>query len=241
MIDTNKLGRAGGPQACMVDRQSVWMIARGRSKLLTVAIAIGIITGVLTGVVSATLFWWWQAKLMRPKLLLCLTIAHYKFARDKVDRYQIKIINGRRRLAVDLRVTVSMYVPGLVNPDSVETVLFHKFENPSLNKNIRYRIQPGYMPQDVQRRYLNYLPAHLSAAIRSGKPVDLGEFFKLHEDAFLKVSASATDSFSGASGFVQGKYYADSVRMGKFAGGKSCEHSGVFEEKGHGDENAHSH
>lgn len=204
------------------------------------AILVGIITGVLTGVMSAALFWWWQAKLMRPKLRLCPTIARYKLARDKVDRYQIKVINGRRRPAVDLRVTVSIHLPGLVKAGSVETLSLHKFENPSLGKNIRYRIQPGHMPQDTRRRYLNYLPQHIAVPIRNGNVVDLGEFFKLYKGAFLKVSATAIDSFSGASGFVQIKYYVESVRIGGFVGGRSCEHSGIFEEKDSEDENAQS-
>jgi len=148
------------------------------------AILIGIITGVLTGVISAALFWWWQAKLMRPKLRLCPTIARYRLARDEVDRYQIKVINGRRRLAVDLRVTVSIHLPDLVSPGSVETLSLHRFENPSLGKNIRYRIQPGHMPQDTQRRYLKYLPPHLATPNKNGNVVDLGEFFKLYEGAF---------------------------------------------------------
>src|SRR5215467_14380656 len=139
-------------------------------------LAVGIITGVLTGVASAALFWWWQAKLMRPKLLLCRTIAYYRLAQDKADRYQIKIMNGRRRPAVDLRVTVSIHLPGLLRHGSVEILLINKFESPFLDKAITYGIQPSHMPQDTQQCYLNYLPADLAGSIRSGEPVDLEEF-----------------------------------------------------------------
>jgi hypothetical protein len=199
-------------------------------KLHIMAVAIGIITGVLTGIISAVLFWWWQAKLMRPKLILCPTIARYRLPGEKVDRYQIKIINGRRRLAVDLKVTVAIHLPGLVRHGSVETLTLLKSENPSLGINVRYRIQPGRMPQDTKDRYLSYFPAYLAKSISHGQTVDLDEFFKIYEGAFLRVSASATDSFSGANGFVRETYYADSMRAGRFAGGRSCEHSGLLEE-----------
>lgn len=147
-------------------------------------VVIGIVTGVLTGVASAALFWWWQAKLMRPKLILCPTIARYRLPDDKVDRYQIKINNGRRRLAIDLKVTVSIHLPDLVRTGSTETVTLHKSENPSLNINVRHRIQPGRMPQDTKDRYLSYLPPHLAKSIRHGETVDLGEFFTLR---FIQV------------------------------------------------------
>lgn len=199
-------------------------------------VVIGIVTGVLTGVASAALFWWWQAKLMRPKLILCPTIARYRLPDDKVDRYQIKINNGRRRLAIDLKVTVSIHLPDLVRTGSTETVTLHKSENPSLNINVRHRIQPGRMPQDTKDRYLSYLPPHLAKSIRHGETVDLGEFFTLYPGAFLVVSASAVDSFSGAGSFMQGKYYADSVKIGRFAGGRSCEHSGLLDEPENHDE-----
>ena len=203
-------------------------------------LAVGIITGVLTGVASAALFWWWQAKLMRPKLLLCRTIAYYRLAQDRADRYQIKIMNGRRRPAVDLRVTVSIHLPGLLRHSSVEILLIHKFESPFLDKAITYGIQPSHMPQDTQQRYLNYLPADLAGSIRSGEPVDLEEFFKLHKEAYLRVDASAMDSFSGASCLVRSKYGVESIKAGRFAAGKSCEHTDVLEEpEDHEEEDAH--
>jgi hypothetical protein len=38
---------------------------------------INIVVGIGTGVLSAITFWWWQAKLLRPRITLCPTIARY--------------------------------------------------------------------------------------------------------------------------------------------------------------------
>jgi hypothetical protein len=158
-------------------------------------ILVSIISSVLTGIVSSVLFWWWRAQLMRPKLLLCPMVAHYRLGGEAESRYQIKIINKRRRPVVDLNINVALIIPDLVRQGSTEIISLHKFERPFLDVLVKYRIQPEDMPSQTQISYLRYFPPHIAEAIRGHKTVDLKELLALHSNsAFESACLQKTHS-----------------------------------------------
>jgi hypothetical protein len=195
------------------------------------AVVIGIVTGVLTGVGASAIFWWWQAQLMKPKIILCPTLAKYVRPFDNATRYQFKIINKRRRAAANIRITVSAVFPGLIYETSTETIRIQDFDLHWFKGHAHrlFRVQPSRMKVESREAYLKYLPSHIAVAISNGDNVDLADFLNLRPNSRIQVDVSATDPIAGAISHVQCNYTAKEIRIGRFRKGISCEHTGIFE------------
>jgi hypothetical protein len=193
-------------------------------------VVIGIVTGVLTGIAAALIFWWWQARLMRPKITLCPTLAKYVRPYDNNTRYQFKIINKSRRAAAYVRITISAVFPGLIYKNSRETIRIrdldmHWFQGHS---HRLFRVQPSRMIVESRDSYLKYFPNHIAVAINNGDNVDLIDFLNVRPNSILQIDVSATDPTTGAISHVQCRYTTQEIKIGRFRR-DSCEHTGIFE------------
>jgi hypothetical protein len=130
------------------------------------AVALAIITGVATGVLASALFWLWQAKLLRPRLIICPTLAKYALA-DGDTRYQFKVTNAGRRAVADIRIWVKVLMPDLVTAGSTEVIAILEVENPWMRAGgyYRRRIHPGQMPDTTRRSYGRYFPPDVRDAL----------------------------------------------------------------------------
>jgi len=191
---------------------------------------IGIVTGVVTGVLASALFWLWQAKLMRPRMAICPTLAKYALS-DRQTRYQFKILNVGRRPVADVRVWVRVLMPGLVKAGTPEVINILEFERPWIAKggSHRRRINPSHMPDDTRRSYQKYFPTKINELLRAGQAIDLVDFLKIREGSTLRVEVAATDAFSGARAYVQQLFGLDDIKEGAFLK-NSCSQSGRFDD-----------
>lgn len=188
-------------------------------------VAIGALTGVLTGLASAALFWWWQAKLTRPKIGLCPVLAHYRLRGDQADRYQYKITNKGSRPVADIRVTVVARMPGLITAESTSLYVLHQHEVPWLDKggSTRFRINPGRLLERNENVSLGYFPSEMAALIRSAGELDLPLFMGLCPQATIQIIVAAVDALTGAQKRDYHIYSADDVRTGSFTASADCD------------------
>jgi hypothetical protein len=195
------------------------------------ALAVGVLTGVLTGLISSATFWSWQARVTRPRVTLCPTIARYKPSQGTVARCNFKIINQGRRPAMDVKITVIARLPGLVSKDSTQLIKLRDLEISWLggHQYRRFTVNPGLMPHDTSTDMsIRNFPEWLRRAIAKRADVDLADLFETFPAAILLIDLSALDSLSGARMHARFQYSLEDVKAGKFEDGLSCTHSGIF-------------
>lgn len=180
---------------------------------------------------SATLFWWWQALLMKPKIKVSPTIAKYILEGDTTHRYQFKVINTTRRAATNVKITISARFPGLVREGSTEIIRIQEFDAQWFNKRSAslYRIKPSSMSSEMSTAYLKYFPESLAQAISSGAAVDLIDFLSIRPNSKIRIHVSATDSIAGAANHARCDYTIEQIEVGRFKGKMGFEHTGVLE------------
>lgn len=187
---------------------------------------------VTTGVISCVIFWWLQARRIRPVLEWCDSIARYSLAQHGGNRSAVKLVNRARRDAIDVTVLFRLHLPGIVLPDATEIVDLRSRYRPVFERGLgqRFVLRPEHMPEDELRRVGKYFPNDLRIALEAGMPVDLQTMLSLVPGARLEVVALSYDAFSGARGVARRFLSLESYRDGRFCEG--CAQTGVIEEEG---------
>lgn len=192
------------------------------------SIAFGIIISVLTGLLASALFWWWQAKLLRPRLMICSTLARYVLP-DGTRQCQVKIINVGRRAVADLEVTVRAAMPGLVRADATEILTVRDVHRPWLSKgsSVLYAIRPDHIAEQDRRRFSDNFPPLIASALldESRDRIDIKDVLETRPDSRLIAYVAASDSFSGARVFERHAFGMADFSNGYFRKGRNCSHS----------------
>lgn len=195
-------------------------------------VALSALIGVATGVTSSLAAWWWLNRALRPRLMICPTVAEHVLAGTDWVRAQVKLRNVRRRRAVDVRVFVRLKLPDLIRRGSTEVITLLDKTVPTVEgrKSIRWTVRPEHC--DDLNRYYDYLPAEIVERHRAGDHVSLRKLMSVVEGATLGVYALSFDERSGGRGYAAASLALDDFRKGRFLYGDSCAHSGVVNETG---------
>jgi hypothetical protein len=85
------------------------------------SIFLTVFTGVATGLAASALLWWLQAKLLRPKIVICpdlrLTGAEEEDSSTHLS-CEFKIVNRRRFAAADISIKANLALSGLLGDGS---------------------------------------------------------------------------------------------------------------------------
>ena len=195
-------------------------------------LALGIATGVLAGLASSILFWWWQARILRPRITLCPELGRYRPNSTPAFNYQLKVVNSGRRAMVNLRAAVRILMPDLVRKGSVEVLQLETQERPWLDAKaqVRYNVRPNTIADDTRARYRQFFSAAINGAFEAGEDVDLLDFLAQSPRASISVIVSAEDSFSGARRFMKQTYGPANMGTGRHLPGTSCQCTGQLED-----------
>jgi hypothetical protein len=198
------------------------------------SIFIGIVISVLTGIFSTVLFWWWQAKLLTPKVKICPTLGKYVF-RDGKNRYQFKVTNIGRRPVAEITIIVRIIMPGLLRPGARQILTLCELRRPWLKKgqDVLYPIHPDQMSKDDKEEYSSHFPDPIADALlkKTDDDVDLIEFLQIRPGSVIQVHVVATDSFSIARAYFEQEFGLDDFRDSPFIM-NSCDHAGQPQEAG---------
>jgi hypothetical protein len=191
-------------------------------------IVIAVFTGVMTGLASAALFWWWQARLTRPRVELCPILSHFRLRGDLVDRYQYKIINKGRRPVMDVRITVLAKMPGFITRDSTSLYILHTHDDPWVDTgdSRRFRINPGLLLGHNDNVSLRYFPDQMAESIRNAGEVDLLAFLGLCQESTLQIYVTAVDALTGAQKRAYCIYTPEAIQTGSFSSSADCSLAG---------------
>ena len=85
-------------------------------------IFVTVVTGVLTGIAASALFWWMQAKLLRPKLVICPNLRLVVGQNSNSETHlvcEFIVINHSRFAAADISIKANFSVPSLLSEGGV--------------------------------------------------------------------------------------------------------------------------
>jgi hypothetical protein len=173
------------------------------------SILLTIFTGVATGLAASALFWWLQAKLLRPKIVICpdLRLAEVE-EKDSTAHFscEFKIINRSRFAAADISIKANLAVPGLLSGGS--RYIFYMRDvtiawmDPGADEE--YFIGPVYLWQDDdQKEYCTRLEGMLGKSLGQ---LDLRELMKSCPGSYVTVFVASNHAFSGARSFKHAKF-----------------------------------
>src|ERR1700694_3600185 len=107
---------------------------------------VSVIVGLGTGVLSSLLFWW-LLHTMRPRLEWCPTIGKYRYKGGV--RYQVKLRNPSRRVAIQIEVHFRLRIPDLARAGTTETLKLYETTSTRLKAHTasRWTVRPELMPE----------------------------------------------------------------------------------------------
>jgi hypothetical protein len=191
------------------------------------SIFIGIVISVLTGIFSTVLFWWWQAKLLTPKVKICPTLGKYVLWNGK-DQYQFKVTNTGRRPVAEITITVRAIMPNLLRPGGNEIITFCELRRPWLKRgrDVLFPIHPEQMSKDDKEKYSSHFPDPIADALlnETDDDVDLIEFLQISPGSAIQVYVVATDSFSIARAYFEQEFGLKDFKDSQFII-NSCDHA----------------
>lgn len=191
---------------------------------------VGIVIGLITGVFASMLFWWWQAKILQPKVTICPTLARYK-SREGKERCEVKLINSGRRSAADLLVKIHLIVPGLTGHGINQVFVLREERLPWLSpkEDWYYLIDPSQFSDRDRQDYEHFFFDSFGIPLRNLTDVSMRKFLERCEGAVIKVFVAANDSFSGAAAFSKQEFELGDISIGAFLEGDTCSHTGAYE------------
>jgi hypothetical protein len=192
---------------------------------------IGVVLGLATGVLASMLFWWWQAKLLQPKVAVCPTLTRYEVL-DGRRVCEFKVVNTGRRPAADIFIAVRLIVPGLISPGMNQVFKLREEGFPWLDKgeDQYFSISPSQLSDSDKKRYGQFFPKKIAEALTAGSEAEIAmwELLDACKDATVNVYLAASDSFSGARAFGKRTFQLSDVRDGAFLENSTCSHTGRY-------------
>jgi len=168
-----------------------------------------VMVGVATGLAASALFWWLQAKLLRPKISIFPQLRLVKVEEEGARTNftcEFKIMNRSRFAAADLSVKANLAVPGLLSDGSRYIFYMRDVSLPWMEPGAdeEYFVGPAYLLRDDdQREYCVRLENLL------GKPlgeIDMRELMESLPDSCMTVYVASNHAFSGARAFERAKF-----------------------------------
>ena len=175
----------------------------------------GITIGMVTGVASGVASWWVITRLLRPRLRLDPKLSYYLLDGESVPRSQARVTVGRRAV-VELTVTITLRMPDLIRPRSVEMLRVFRSESPYVNADgaLRWRISIHRMPEETYKRFRRWL-GPWQEAIAGERPIDVKAFLAEHPRSQVVVTITARDAYTGSPTAVQLRYGLDDFLDGE--------------------------
>jgi hypothetical protein len=180
------------------------------------SIFLTIFTGVATGLAASALFWWLQAKLLRPKIVIFPDLRLTKDEGKGTAAHlscEFQITNHSRFAVADISIKANLSMPGLLAGGS--NYIFYMRDltvawmEPGTHEE--YFIGPKYLLQDDdQKEYCTRLEAVLG---RSLGQLDMRELMESCPGSFLTVFVTSNHSFSGARSFKRAKFTEKNFRL----------------------------
>jgi hypothetical protein len=168
-----------------------------------------VIVGVATGLAASALFWWLQAKLLRPKIFIFPELRLVKAEGEESSANftcEFKIVNRSRFAAADLSIKANLTVPGLL-PDGSRYIFYMRdltlaWMEPGEDQE--YFVWPMYLSRDAdQKEYCIKLESLL------GKPLEkigMRELMSSCPGSYVTVYVASNHAFSGARAFKRAKF-----------------------------------
>lgn len=197
---------------------------------LTSTIVMSIITGIISGVISSLTVWWLLTHYFSPKIEISSGISKYMQERKKCGyHYQIKFLNKRKRLAVNLHLSSHMVLPSLIKEgvNEIWSVPLFTTEIPALlstfnnAKCISRRLGFNIENDDFNSKFdrPDLFPEHFIKLVKD-KTVSLDDILAVHPKSFIRVVISATDSLTGSTRvFVSRDFSSSDIMLGRFKKG----------------------
>ncbi len=162
-----------------------------------------------TGLAASALFWWLQAKLLRPKIVICpdlrLTKAEEKDSAARLS-CEFQITNQSRFAIADISIKANLSRPGLLGDGS--SYIFYMRDltvawmEPRTHEE--YFIGPKYLLQDDdQKEYCTRLEGVLGKSLGQ---LDMHELMESCPGSFVTVFVTSDHSPSGARSFKRAKF-----------------------------------
>jgi len=178
---------------------------------------VAIIVGVTTGILSSLIAWWISYRLLAPKISFS---AQLKKARTENTEtgyyYQFKIGNQKKYTsAIDIGLRVTLYLPefpvaGVTNMYSIptaSTTIFElspkKVDSTGWNRRISLHINDEGFVENFDKTYFSKDLKALGAS----EMLTLEDILSIVPDAFIKIRASAANSYSGSRRLFRSKDY----------------------------------
>jgi hypothetical protein len=194
---------------------------------------IGVALSLATGVLASMLFWWWQAKLLQPKVTICPTLAKYELP-DGRRVCELKVVNNGRRPAADILLTVRLIVPGLASPGANQVFKLREESFPWLDRgeDHYFLISLNQLSETSKTDYGQLFPNKIADAFVLGTEADIPvwEVLELCIGATINVYLAANDAFSGARAFQKQTFQLSDLREGAFLEDSTCSHTGRYQE-----------
>jgi hypothetical protein len=172
-------------------------------------IFLSVLIGVTTGIAASALFWWLQAKLLRPKMIVLPALTLTRVEGKGFKNYfscEFKIINRSRFAAADISVKANLYVPGLF-PAGSNYIFYMRdlavaWMDPGADND--FFIGPEYLLKiDDQKEYCTRLEDKLGKSLEQ---LDMPQLMQSCPGSYVAVFVTSNHAFSGARSFVRAKF-----------------------------------
>ncbi len=178
---------------------------------------VGIIVGVTTGILSSLIAWWIYYRLLAPKISFSEQLKKAKTENTKTGYYyQFKIGNLKKHTsAMDIGLRVTLYLPefpvaGVTNMYSIPTASTTIFElspkktgSTGWNRRISLHINDEEFVKNLDKTYFSKDLKALGAS----EMLTLEDVLSITPRAFIKIRASAANSYSGSRSLFRSKNY----------------------------------
>jgi hypothetical protein len=171
-----------------------------------------IVIGVATGLAASALFWWLQAKLLRPKTFICSQPIFAITEQTKTSRthlaYQFIVVNRGRIAAADISIKITFSVPGFLSKDRVFDFYMRDLTVPWMGPRTddQYNIEPHQLLLDAeQKEYCISLERKLGRSLRH---MEMRELVESCDGSYVTVFVASNHAFSGARSFKRAIFTA---------------------------------
>ena len=185
-----------------------------------------IIIGVATGLAASALFWWLQAKLLRPRIVICPSlrlVEGEEGASRTRPTWEFTVINRGRFAAADISLKVNFSVPGLLSAGNVFNFYMRDLSVSWMEPGTddQYVIGPKHLLQDdEQKEYCTKLEKMLGRSLRQ---LDMLELLEACAGSYVTVFVASNHAFSGARSFTRGVFAEkDFIMANNECGREAC-------------------
>jgi hypothetical protein len=163
-----------------------------------------ILISVATGLAASALFWWLQAKLLRPKVVICPDLRLIKSAKGENSKHSVcefYAINRGRFAAADISIKATFLVPDFLTHGKDFAFYMRDIVTAWLGPGMdnQYVIGPQHLLHDSeQKEYCARLERKIGKSLRQ---IDMRELMESCPGSYVTVFMASNHAFSGARSF----------------------------------------